>query len=145
MPTCSRISTVEPSLEPVLQRLGAEHQVIAEVLDRFDRTLVDLVYEEQGRALPARSGTAEIGELADELSVLLLSHLAYEEDELVGGLARMPGPIWVGAAEGQALDRSRIAAGPDYRSGTTGAGCPVSGRVSCWTPRPSAATEYRPR
>ena len=73
------------------------------------------MYEEQGRALPARSGTAEIGELADELSVLLLSHLAYEEDELVGGLARMPGPIWVGAAEGQALDRSRIAAGPDDR------------------------------
>ena len=69
------------------------HQVIAEVLDRFDRTLVDLVYEEQGRQLPARSGTAEVGELADELSALLLSHLAYEEDELVAGLARMPGPI----------------------------------------------------
>ena len=71
------LSTVEPSLEPVLQRLGAEHEVIAEVLDRFDRTLVDLVYEEQGRQLPTRSATAEIGELADELSALLLSHLAY--------------------------------------------------------------------
>lgn len=63
------------------------------MLDRFDRTLVDLVYEEQGRQLPTRSATAEIGELADELSALLLSHLAYEEDELVAGLARMPGPI----------------------------------------------------
>jgi len=51
------------------------------------------VYEEQGQQLPARSGTAEVGELADELSGLLLSHLAYEEDELVAGLARMPGPI----------------------------------------------------
>ena len=51
------------------------------------------MYEEQGQQLPTRSGTAEVGELADELSGLLLSHLAYEEDELVAGLARMPGPI----------------------------------------------------
>ena len=87
------LQEVEPSLEPVLERLGAEHEVIADVLDRFDRALVDLVREQDGAELPGRSGAAEIAALAAELNNLLLSHLAYEEDELADGLARMPAPI----------------------------------------------------
>jgi hypothetical protein len=84
---------VEPSLQPVLDRLEAEHLVIAGVLDRFDRALVDLVREDDATAVPAQAGTAEIGQLAAELGDILLSHLAYEEDELAGGLARMPSSI----------------------------------------------------
>ena len=87
------LQELEPSLEPVLERLGAEHEVIADVLDRFDRALVDLVREQDGVGVPGRSGAAEIAVLAAELNDLLLSHLAYEEDELAGGLARMPAPI----------------------------------------------------
>lgn len=87
------LAAVEPSLRPVLDRLEAEHLVIAGVLDRFDRALVDLVREDDDTAVPAQAGTAEIGELAAELGDILLSHLAYEEDELAEGLARMPGSI----------------------------------------------------
>ncbi len=87
------LEEVEPSLGPVLERLGAEHEVIADVLDRFDWALVDLVREQDGAAVAGQSGAAEIGALATELSNLLLSHLAYEEDELADGLARMPAQI----------------------------------------------------
>ena len=87
------LQELEPSLERVLERLGAEHEVIADVLDRFDRALVDLVREQDGTGAPGRSGAAEIAALAAELNDLLLSHLAYEEDELADGLARMPAPI----------------------------------------------------
>lgn len=87
------LQELEPSLEPVLERLGAEHEVIADVLDRFDRALVDLVREQDGTGVPGRSDAAEIAALAAELNDLLLSHLAYEEDELADGLARMPAPI----------------------------------------------------
>ncbi|HYN72945.1 MAG TPA: LLM class flavin-dependent oxidoreductase [Nakamurella sp.] len=87
------LQEVEPSLGPVLERLGAEHEVIADVLDKFDRALVDLVREQDGAGVPGRSGAAGIAALAAELNDLLLSHLAYEEDELADGLARMPAPI----------------------------------------------------
>ncbi len=36
-----------PGLQPVLHRLEAEHEVIADVLDRFDRALVLLVREDE--------------------------------------------------------------------------------------------------
>ena len=84
------LAGVAPALQPVLDRLEAEHQVIAGVLDRFDRALVDLVREDDGAVGPTRAGTAEIGALADELGDILLSHLAYEEDELAEGLALLP-------------------------------------------------------
>ena len=96
-----------PGLEPVLERLEAEHEVIAGVLDRFDRALVLLVQEddEDSRApllLPLSRGSAreftadgpaEIRLLAAELSDLLLSHLGYDEDELEQGLGMLTGPI----------------------------------------------------
>lgn len=84
------LAAVQPSLQPVLGRLEAEHLVIAGVLDRFDRALVDLVREDEVIAVPDRAGTVEIGELAGELGDILLSHLAYEEDQLVDGLALIP-------------------------------------------------------
>jgi hypothetical protein len=87
------LAAVAPSLQSVLDRLEAEHLVIAEVLERFDRALVDLVRETDGSAVPSSAGTAEINALAGELGDVLLSHLAYEEDELMEGLALMPRSI----------------------------------------------------
>lgn len=85
----------DASLGDVLQRLEAEHVVIADVLDRFDRALVALVREPGNDRAAAESaaGTEPISRLCDELSDLLLSHLAYEEDELADGLRRMTEPI----------------------------------------------------
>ena len=82
-----------PELDPVLRRLEAEHEVIADVLDRFDRTLVLLVNDENGVGDSAADGLSETRRLADELSDLLLSHLGYEEDELEQGLGLLRGPI----------------------------------------------------
>ncbi|MGC5584938.1 LLM class flavin-dependent oxidoreductase [Ornithinimicrobium sp. W1665] len=77
----------EPTLAPVLDRLEEEHEVIADVLDRLDRALVALV-EEEGYGQAARSALDELGRSVDLLTDTLLSHLSYEERELVGPLAR---------------------------------------------------------
>ena len=91
------VLAVAPQVRAVVDRLEAEHLVIADVLDRFDRALVDLVREEgAGGTEPAGIGSAsiaEIGELADHLGDVLRSHLAYEEDELAGALELMPTPV----------------------------------------------------
>jgi hypothetical protein len=70
----------QESLAPVLERLQWEHEVIAAVLDRFDRALVAMMGESRR--------IAEVRHVADELHTALLSHLAYEEDELLGPLGR---------------------------------------------------------
>jgi len=70
----------DEALSAVLTRLGEEHEIIAEVLERFDRALVAMM------TLP--SGIAEVRRLAAELGEALLSHLAYEENELLGPLGR---------------------------------------------------------
>lgn len=68
-------------LAPVIDRLEEEHHVIARVLDRVDRALVAMVTEEDGiRSLQAT---------VDLLTDTLLSHLSYEERELVEPLARL--------------------------------------------------------
>jgi hypothetical protein len=72
----------EPDLGPVVDRLHEEHQVIHHLLDALDRALVDLVRDGDESALTALDAT--IGRLSDRL----LSHLAYEERELRGPLAR---------------------------------------------------------
>jgi hemerythrin-like domain-containing protein len=59
----------DSSLTPVLDRLHWEHEVIAEVLDHPDRV-------------------EDVRRVADELHDALLSHLAYEEDELLGPLGK---------------------------------------------------------
>lgn len=69
------LRSADGSLAPVLDRLGEEHEVIAGVLDALDRALVELIAE--------RAGPDEARAAADELSAVLLSHLAYEEEELL--------------------------------------------------------------
>ncbi|MDX8143147.1 LLM class flavin-dependent oxidoreductase [Lentzea sp. BCCO 10_0061] len=69
-------------LGPVLDRLTEEHQVIHEVLERLDAALVATVAE------PHRIG--EVQKAVDLLTETLLSHLSYEEGELVEPMARIP-------------------------------------------------------
>jgi alkanesulfonate monooxygenase SsuD/methylene tetrahydromethanopterin reductase-like flavin-dependent oxidoreductase (luciferase family) len=71
----------DPRLGPVIDRLEQEHHVIADVLDRVDQALVAMVSEPDG----SRHVQAAIDLLTDTL----LSHLAYEERELVEPLARL--------------------------------------------------------
>jgi iron-sulfur cluster repair protein YtfE (RIC family) len=70
----------ETDLGPVLDRLSEEHVVIHEVLDSVDRALV--AYIAQPEAL------TELQEAVDLLTDTLLSHLAYEESQLLEPLAR---------------------------------------------------------
>jgi hypothetical protein len=70
----------EPGLEPVIDRLTDEHKIIHEVLNDLDRALVDHLLN------PA--GFSGIQQAADILTDTLLSHLAYEEAQIVEPLAR---------------------------------------------------------
>jgi hypothetical protein len=72
----------EPDVAPVLDRLSAEHVVIHHLLDDVDRTLVSLVQDAGEETLDA------VEESLQTLGDRLLSHLAYEERELRGPLAR---------------------------------------------------------
>jgi hemerythrin-like domain-containing protein len=71
----------ENDLGPVLDRLHAEHEIIAEQIDRLDRALVAMMND------PER--VEDVRGVAGELSDMLLSHFAYEEDELLGALGRL--------------------------------------------------------
>jgi iron-sulfur cluster repair protein YtfE (RIC family) len=68
------------SLQPVLDRLDAEHQVIGEVLADIDAALIHLAQH------PTESGP--VSEAVDLLADTLLSHFAYEERELIAPLAQ---------------------------------------------------------
>ncbi|WP_283133125.1 hemerythrin domain-containing protein [Rhizohabitans arisaemae] len=70
----------DPDLEPVITRLEEEHHAIAAVLERVDRALVALVAEP--------GGIPRLRREIDLLTDALLSHLAYEERELIEPLAR---------------------------------------------------------
>ncbi|MBV9279024.1 MAG: hemerythrin domain-containing protein [Chloroflexi bacterium] len=70
----------DEALSAVLNRLQEEHEIIAEVVERFDRALVGMMTDP--------SGIDEVRRLAKELGDALLSHLAYEENELLGPLGR---------------------------------------------------------
>ena len=76
-----RLRRSDPRLGAVVDRLASEHVVIHQVLESLDRALVDFVAD------PA-SGV-RLRRAADELSDTLLSHLSYEERELVEPLARL--------------------------------------------------------
>jgi len=70
----------ESGLGQVLDRLSEEHVVIHEVLDAVDRALVAYI---------AQPGDlTELQEAVDLLTDTLLSHLAYEESQLLEPLAR---------------------------------------------------------
>lgn len=75
----------EPALAPVLDRLVDEHHVIHDLLDELDRALIALVSGEEERAA---ASLANLQEVVDLFTDALLSHLAYEERELIAPLAR---------------------------------------------------------
>ena len=75
-----RLRASERDLGPVLDRLQQEHRIIHQVLDSVDRALVAFI--------GSPSDFTELQEAADLLSDTLLSHLAYEERELLEPLAR---------------------------------------------------------
>jgi hemerythrin-like domain-containing protein len=75
----------DQALKPVLDKLHAEHEVIAEQIDQVDRALVAMMTDPDQ--------LHQVRQAADELSDMLLSHLAYEEDELLGPLGRLAIPI----------------------------------------------------
>ncbi len=75
----------DPAASPVVDRLAEEHVVIHDVLEQVDRALVALVAAEPGgttEALEEFSGTVDL------LTDALLSHLSYEERELLHPLAQ---------------------------------------------------------
>ncbi|MET7421960.1 LLM class flavin-dependent oxidoreductase [Dactylosporangium sp. NPDC005555] len=76
-----RLRAADPRLVPVVDRLEAEHHVIADVLERVDTALVAMVSRPDG--------IGEVGKAVELLRDTLLSHLAYEERELVGPLGRL--------------------------------------------------------
>jgi alkanesulfonate monooxygenase SsuD/methylene tetrahydromethanopterin reductase-like flavin-dependent oxidoreductase (luciferase family) len=71
----------DPDAVPVIDRLEEEHEVIHDVLDDVDRSLVALVSDEPG-------ALERLQHVVDLLTDTLLSHLAYEERELLHPLAR---------------------------------------------------------
>ncbi len=75
------LRSADPRLGPVVDRLQHEHEVIHEILEGVDRALVGFV------AVP--DGMRELRAAIDLLSDSLLSHLSYEERELVEPLARL--------------------------------------------------------
>ncbi|WP_020393356.1 LLM class flavin-dependent oxidoreductase [Kribbella catacumbae] len=76
-----RLRRADPTLTPVVDRLQEEHLVIHDVLEGVDKALVALV---------DGSGTIDTLRAAvDLLDDVLLSHLSYEERELVEPLARL--------------------------------------------------------
>ena len=76
------LRSIDSRLTPVVDRLHAEHLVIAGVLERVDTALVALVTS------PV-TGMAELRSAVDLLTDTLLSHLSYEEGELVEPLGRL--------------------------------------------------------
>jgi Hemerythrin HHE cation binding domain len=74
------LRAAEPGLAPVLDRLADEHKAIHRVLLDVDAALVE--------HLRNPDGLGAVQEAADLLTDVLLSHLAYEEAQLVEPLAR---------------------------------------------------------
>jgi len=76
------LRSLDKRLAPVVDRLHEEHLVIAGVLERIDAALVALV------ASPT-AGMPELRSAVDLLTDTLLSHLSYEEGELLDPLGRL--------------------------------------------------------
>jgi alkanesulfonate monooxygenase SsuD/methylene tetrahydromethanopterin reductase-like flavin-dependent oxidoreductase (luciferase family)/hemerythrin-like domain-containing protein len=75
------LAKADETLAPVVERLEQEHEVIAEVLTGLDAALVAMIED------PERLGL--VREQVELLADVLLSHLGYEEEELVEPLARL--------------------------------------------------------
>ena len=76
------LGQADPRLQAVLDRLGEEHETIAEVLERIDVALVALVAGEPGAMDRVRAAV-------DLITDAMASHFSYEERELVEPLARL--------------------------------------------------------
>ncbi len=70
----------DSALSAVLKRLGEEHEIIAEVVERVDHVLSDMIAD--------ASNISEVRRVVDELGDALVSYLAYEDDKLLGPLGR---------------------------------------------------------
>jgi Hemerythrin HHE cation binding domain len=79
------LRAADPRLAPVVDRLQQEHRVIHEVLNRVDAALVALVRPDDNGG----QGMQQLQHAVDLLTDTLLSHLSYEERELVEPLARV--------------------------------------------------------
>jgi hypothetical protein len=76
-----RLRRGDPRLAAVVDRLHYEHEIIHDVLEEVDRALVAFVGpDDDGRGLQVA---------VDALSDTLLSHLSYEERELLEPIARL--------------------------------------------------------
>jgi hypothetical protein len=82
------LSRLDGRLAPVTDRLHAEHEIIAGLLSRVDAALVALVTDPV-RGMPALEAAVDL------LTDALLSHLSYEEHQLLEPLARF-GPVLYG-------------------------------------------------
>jgi hypothetical protein len=82
------LSRLDRRLAPVTARLDAEHEIIAGLLSRVDAALVALVTDPV-RGMPALQSAVDL------LTDALLSHLSYEEHQLLEPLARF-GPALYG-------------------------------------------------
>ncbi len=71
----------DASLEPVIERLTDEHLVIHDAIQKVDRAFVGHINDP--------TDFEPLQEAIDFLTDALLSHLAYEEQELVEPLARL--------------------------------------------------------
>jgi hemerythrin-like domain-containing protein len=71
----------DAELGPVIDRLSAEHEVIAGVLTGLDQALVAMIRD------PEQLGLVESA--VERLRIALLSHLDYEEEELVPSMIRL--------------------------------------------------------
>ena len=74
------LRAMEAGLEPVIDRLADEHKIIHQVLNDVDQALVD--------HLRNPADFTGLQQAVDVLTDALLSHLAYEEGQLVEPLAR---------------------------------------------------------
>jgi hemerythrin-like domain-containing protein len=71
----------DPSLGTVLDRLSAEHEVIAGLITEVDAALVAMI-EDEGRLADAERAV-------DRLASALLPHLQVEEDQLLGPIGQL--------------------------------------------------------
>jgi alkanesulfonate monooxygenase SsuD/methylene tetrahydromethanopterin reductase-like flavin-dependent oxidoreductase (luciferase family) len=71
----------DAALSAVLDRLEEEHEVIADLLERIDGAMVAMI--------AGGDGVGEVQAVMDLFTDALLSHLSYEERELVEPLARL--------------------------------------------------------
>jgi hypothetical protein len=74
------LRAAQDGLAPVIDRLSDEHKIIHQVLTDLDRALVE--------HLRNPTDFTELEQAVDLLTDTLLSHLAYEEAQLIGPLAR---------------------------------------------------------